>query len=207
MPGTDRSRSPVPAASGGPHSWPSPGSGRVAVVTGASSGIGAATAARLAADGFDVVLGARRLDRLTALADSIGARAQCLDVTDPASVEAFAGSLQRVDVLVNNAGGAFDVNAVADADLDSWAGTYEVNVLGTVRLTKALLPRLRASGAGDVVFVSSTAGLISYEGGPPTPRPSTGCTRWPRRCDWSCAGNLSGSSKSRRGWCTPRSSR
>ena len=144
---------------------PLPGDGRTAVVTGASSGIGAATAARLVADGFDVVVAARRLDRLTALAESIGARAVQLDVTDPASVEAFAGALDRVDVLVNNAGGAFDALAVADADLDSWARTYEVNVLGTVRVTKALLPALRASGAGDVVFVSSTAGLISYEGG------------------------------------------
>jgi NADP-dependent 3-hydroxy acid dehydrogenase YdfG len=156
MPGTDRSHSPDPRM---------PGAGRVAVVTGASSGIGAATAARLAAEGFDVVLAARRLDRLTSLANSIGGRALPLDVTDPASVEAFAGALDRVDVLVNNAGGAFDANPVADADLDSWARTYEVNVLGTVRLTKALLPALRASGAGDVVFVSSTAGFISYEGG------------------------------------------
>jgi NADP-dependent 3-hydroxy acid dehydrogenase YdfG len=142
-----------------------PGAGRTAVVTGASSGIGAATATRLAADGFDVVLGARRMDRLTAVADSIGARALPLDLTDPASVEAFAGALDRVDVLVNNAGGAFDANRVEDADLDSWARTYEVNVLGTVRLTKALLPALVASGAGDVLFVSSTAGLITYEGG------------------------------------------
>jgi NADP-dependent 3-hydroxy acid dehydrogenase YdfG len=142
-----------------------PGAGRTAVVTGASSGIGAATAARLAADGFDVVVGARRVDRLTALADSIGARALPLDVTDPASVSAFAAALDRVDVLVNNAGGAFDAAPVAEADLDSWARTYDVNVLGTVRLTKALLPALRTSGAGDVVFVSSTAALVSYEGG------------------------------------------
>ena len=98
-----------------------PGAGRTAVVTGASSGIGAATATRLAAEGFDVVLGARRMDRLTGLADSIGARALPLDVTDPASVEAFAAALARVDVLVNNAGGAFDGNPVAEADLDSWA--------------------------------------------------------------------------------------
>jgi len=111
------------------------------------------------------LLGARRLDRLTSLADSIGGRALQLDVTDPASVDAFVGAVDRVDVLVNNAGGAFDANPVADADLDSWARTYEVNVLGTVRLTKALLPALRASGAGDVVFMSSTAGLTSYEGG------------------------------------------
>jgi NADP-dependent 3-hydroxy acid dehydrogenase YdfG len=142
-----------------------PGDGRTAVVTGASSGIGAATATRLAAEGFDVVVGARRVDRLAALADSIGARALPLDVTDQASVEAFASALDRVDVLVNNAGGAFDARYVADADLDSWARTFDVNVLGTVRLTKALLPALRASGTGDVVFVSSTAALISYEGG------------------------------------------
>jgi NADP-dependent 3-hydroxy acid dehydrogenase YdfG len=151
----------------GPSPSPSalPGAGRTAVVTGASSGIGAATTPRLAAEGFDVVVGARRVDRLEQLAASVGARALPLDVTDPASVEAFAGALDRVDVLVNNAGGAFDANTVADADLDSWARTYDVNVLGTVRLTKALLPALRASGAGDVLFVSSTAGLITYEGG------------------------------------------
>jgi NADP-dependent 3-hydroxy acid dehydrogenase YdfG len=150
-------------SSSGPR--PQPGSGRTAVVSGASSGIGAATATRLAAEGFDVVLGARRLDRLTELADRIGARALPLDVTDPASVEEFAAQLPRVDVLVNNAGGAFDANPVADADLDSWARSYDVNVLGTVRLTRALLPALRASGAGDVLFVSSTAALVSYEGG------------------------------------------
>ncbi|MFW3171848.1 SDR family oxidoreductase [Geodermatophilus sp. CPCC 206100] len=142
-----------------------PGAGRTAVVTGASSGIGAATARRLAAEGFDVVLGARRMDRLTELAATIGGRALPLDLTDPSSVEAFAGALDRVDVLVNNAGGAFDARPVADADLDSWERTYEVNVLGTVRLTKALLPKLVASGAGDLLFVGSTAGLVSYEGG------------------------------------------
>jgi NADP-dependent 3-hydroxy acid dehydrogenase YdfG len=157
MPGSDASHSSPARAL--------PGSGRTAVVTGASSGIGAATATRLAAEGFDVVVGARRMDRLSSLASSIGARALPLDLTDAASVAAFAASLDRVDVLVNNAGGAFDALPVAEADLDSWARTYEVNVLGTVRLTKALLPALRASGAGDVVFVGSTAGLISYEGG------------------------------------------
>jgi NADP-dependent 3-hydroxy acid dehydrogenase YdfG len=141
------------------------GAGRTAVVSGATSGIGAATAERLAAEGFDVVLGARRMDRLAGLAERIGGRALALDVTDPASVEAFAAALDRVDVLVNNAGGSFDAAPVAEADLDSWARTYEVNVLGTVRLTKALLPALRASGAADLVFMGSTAGLISYEGG------------------------------------------
>jgi NADP-dependent 3-hydroxy acid dehydrogenase YdfG len=131
MPGTEPAHSPSPSSL--------PGTGRTAVVSGASSGIGAATATRLAADGFDVVLGARRLDRLTSLASSIGARAVQLDITDAASVEAFAGSLDRVDVLVNNAGGAFDARPVAEADLDSWMRSFEVNVLGTVRLTKALL--------------------------------------------------------------------
>ena len=157
MPGTEPSHSP--------DRRPLPGAGRTAVVTGASSGIGAASATQLAGEGFDVVIGARRLDRLESLASSIGARALPLDVTDDASVAEFAAALDRVDVLVNNAGGAFDAAAVADADLDAWTRTYEVNVLGTVRLTKALLPALRASGAGDVVFVSSTAALISYEGG------------------------------------------
>jgi NADP-dependent 3-hydroxy acid dehydrogenase YdfG len=154
--------SPVPPSS---TSTPFPGQGRVAVVTGASSGIGAATAERLAADGFDVVLAARRMDRLTALAERIGGRAVQLDVTDPASVEALAATLDRVDVLVNNAGGSWDVNPVAEADLDSWERTYDVNVLGAVRVTKALLPALIASGAGDLVFLGSTAGLVSYEGG------------------------------------------
>ena len=156
---------PDPAQNAPSGARPLPGAGRTAVVTGASSGIGAATAAHLAAEGFDVVIGARRVGRLEDLARSIGARALPLDVTDPASVAAFGAELDRVDVLVNNAGGAFDAAAVADADLDSWARTYEVNVLGTVRMTRALLPALRASGAGDVLFVSSTAGLISYEGG------------------------------------------
>ncbi len=138
---------------------------KVCVVTGAAGGIGAATARRLVAEGFDVVLGARRMDRLTELAAAIGARALPLDLTDPDSVAGFAGALDRVDVLVNNAGGAFDALPVAEADLDSWERTYDINVLGTVRLTKALLPALIASGAGDLLFVGSTAGLVSYEGG------------------------------------------
>jgi NADP-dependent 3-hydroxy acid dehydrogenase YdfG len=144
---------------------PFPGQDRVAVVTGASSGIGAATAERLAGEGFDVVLAARRLDRLTALAERIGGRAVQLDVTDATAVDAFAAGLERVDVLVNNAGGAFDAAPVAEADLDSWQRAFEVNVLGSVAMTRALLPALRASGAGDLVFVGSTAGLTSYEGG------------------------------------------
>jgi NADP-dependent 3-hydroxy acid dehydrogenase YdfG len=152
----------------GPSPAPSralPGPGRTAVVTGASSGIGAATAERLAAEGFSVVLGARRLDRLTELAERIGGRALPLDVTDDASVAAFVAELDRVDVLVNNAGGAFDAAPVAQADVDAWQRAFDVNVLGTLRMTKALLPALIASGAGTVVMVGSTAGLVSYEGG------------------------------------------
>ncbi len=127
------------------------------IITGAASGIGAATAERLRKEGARVA----GLDVNTAADPDL---IEC-DVTDQASVDAFAAEVPRVDVLVNNAGGAFDANPVADADLDSWARTFDVNVLGTVRLTKALLPALRASGAGDVLFVGSTAGLISYEGG------------------------------------------
>ncbi len=153
---------PSPAA---PSARALPGSGRTAVVTGASSGIGAATAERLAAEGFSVVVGARRMDRLTALAERTGGRALPLDVTDDGSVAAFVAELDCVDVLVNNAGGAFDAKPVAEADVDSWQRAFDVNVLGAVRMTRALLPAVRASGAGDVVFVGSTAGLISYEGG------------------------------------------
>ncbi|GIG67944.1 SDR family NAD(P)-dependent oxidoreductase [Phytomonospora endophytica] len=139
----------------------------VAVVTGASSGIGAATARALAADGFHVVLAARRMERLTALAAEVdGTPVEC-DVTSPESVEALAGALDGLDVrvLVNNAGGAFGADYVENADIDGWRAMYEVNVLGAVRVTKALLPALVASGAGTVVWVSSTAGLIVYEGG------------------------------------------
>jgi NADP-dependent 3-hydroxy acid dehydrogenase YdfG len=145
----------------------------VAIVTGASSGIGAATARRLAADGFHVVVGARRLDRLTALATEVGGTALELDVTDADSVAAFADgvgevalrSASPVRVLVNNAGGARGLEPVAAADLEAWRWMYEVNVLGVARVTKAFLPALEASGNGHVVVMSSTAGHITYEGG------------------------------------------
>ncbi|NUS58537.1 MAG: SDR family NAD(P)-dependent oxidoreductase, partial [Streptomycetaceae bacterium] len=124
---------------------------RVAVVTGASSGIGEATARALAAAGYHVVVGARRLSRLRRLADEIDGTARQLDVTDEASVAAFADALDRADVLVNNAGGAKGLAPVADADLDDWRWMWETNVLGTLRLTKALLPKLIASGDGLIV--------------------------------------------------------
>ncbi len=141
-----------------------------AIVTGASSGIGAATARSLAAEGFAVVLGARRLDRLEEVAGSIereggSARALPLDVTDPGSVAAFASQVPDVRVLVNNAGGAFGRETIAEADEDAWRRMYELNFLGTVRVTKAFLPALEASGDGHVVVVGSIAGFATYESG------------------------------------------
>jgi NADP-dependent 3-hydroxy acid dehydrogenase YdfG len=137
----------------------------VAVVTGASSGIGAATARRLGAEGFDVVIGARRADRLQAVADEIGARAMPLDVTDAESVRRFCAAVPDCRVLVNNAGGALGRDSVADADDVEWARMYDANVLGTMRMTKALLPALEASGDGHVVMVGSIAGYEPYAGG------------------------------------------
>src|SRR5829696_7793513 len=138
----------------------------IAVVTGASSGIGAATARRLAADGFHVVLGARRRDRLDALANELGGTALSLDVTSEESVTAFAGAIDGpVRVLVNNAGGAKGLDPIENADVEDWRWMYEVNVLGTLRMTKALIPALEASGAGHVVLMGSTAGHGVYEGG------------------------------------------
>jgi NADP-dependent 3-hydroxy acid dehydrogenase YdfG len=136
-----------------------------AVVTGASSGIGAATARRLAAEGFDVVVGARRLDRLRAVAEPIGARALALDVTDTASVEAFAAEIGGCQVLVNNAGGALGLDPVEAADVEQWRTMYDANVLGTLRVTQAFLPALEASGDGHVVMVGSIAGWEPYDGG------------------------------------------
>jgi NADP-dependent 3-hydroxy acid dehydrogenase YdfG len=142
----------------------------VAVVTGASSGIGAATAVKLGEAGYRVVLTARRADRLDEVAKRItaaGGTAQVhqLDVTDRAAVNALADSLARCDVLVANAGGAVGADTVADSSADDWLAMYDVNVLGTLHCTQALLPKLIASGAGTIVLMGSTAGLISYEGG------------------------------------------
>ena len=139
---------------------------RIAVVTGASSGIGAATARALAADGFHVVCAARRRDRIEALADEIGGRAVACDVTDRESVAGLAREVGgELHVLVNNAGGAFGSDPVESADPDQWRAMYDVNVLGLLHVTQALLPALRASGDGLIVNVGSTAGRIAYEGG------------------------------------------
>lgn len=137
----------------------------VAVVTGASSGIGEATARRLAADGFDVVLGARRVDRLERIGEQIGARWSALDVGDPSSVAKFCEEIGPCRVLVNNAGGALGLDPIVEADEDDWKTMYEVNVLGTLRMTKRLLPALEASGNGHVVMVGSIAGHEPYAGG------------------------------------------
>ena len=138
---------------------------KVAVVTGASSGIGAATVRRLRAEGFEVVAGARRLDRLRALADETGATASALDVTDRASVEAFCAQVPRCHVLVNNAGGAHGLEPLAQADDEHWRTMWESNVFGLMLMTRALLPKLEASGDGHIVNVGSIAGLEVYPGG------------------------------------------
>ena len=138
---------------------------RTAVVTGASSGIGEATARRLAADGFAVVVGARRLDRLERIAAELDGVALPLDVTDPASVASFASAVPRCDVLVNNAGGALGLDPVEEADEEQWRWMYEANVLGVMRVTKAFLPALVASGNGHIVVMGSVAGLWAYPGG------------------------------------------
>ncbi len=144
----------------------------IAVVTGASSGIGAATARRLATEGFHVVAAARRADRLTALVEEIGggsATAVECDVTSDESVARLAATVTGlgapVTLLVNNAGGAKGLDPVAGGSVEDWQWMYDVNVLGTLRVTKALLPALEASGAGTIVTVGSTAAFTPYEGG------------------------------------------
>jgi NADP-dependent 3-hydroxy acid dehydrogenase YdfG len=138
----------------------------VAVVTGASSGIGAATVGALARAGWRVVAGARREDRLREVADAAGARWMRLDVTDQASVDAFVATLDECAVLVNNAGGAYGLTPIAEADDDQWRRMYDVNVLGLMRMTRALLPLLeRATPVGQVVNIGSIAGGETYPGG------------------------------------------
>jgi NADP-dependent 3-hydroxy acid dehydrogenase YdfG len=139
---------------------------RTAVVTGASSGIGAATARRLAAEGYDVVAAARRRDRLDDLAASVdNIRAVTLDVTSADSVAEFAGSLDDVAVLVNNAGGAIGVEPVERADPADWQQMFDTNVLGVLRVTQALLPALERGAGGHIVVTGSIAGHLVYEGG------------------------------------------
>ena len=139
---------------------------RTAVVTGASGGIGAATARALAREGYRVVCAARRGDRVESLAAEIGGVPVTCDVTRDDDVAALAQAAGPVvHVLVNNAGGAHGLEPVAEADLEAWQTMFDVNVLGVVRVTKALLPAIVAAGDGIIVNVGSTAGRIAYEGG------------------------------------------
>lgn len=140
-----------------------------AVVTGASSGIGRATAVALANAGYHVTLGARREERLREVAAETGGRAVYLDAVDPESIAAFAAACPpAIDVLVNSAGGALGLDSVETGSDDDWIRMWETNVLGVARLTRALLPALRRSGAlrwAHIVMLGSTAGFETYPGG------------------------------------------
>jgi len=138
---------------------------RVALVTGASSGIGAATVRSLAAAGFEVVAAARRVERCEAVAEEVGGRALRLDVADPDSVAELADAVPEVSVLINNAGGALGLEPVGEGDEEKWRQMYETNVLGVMRVTKALLPALEESGNGHIVVIGSVAGMEVYPGG------------------------------------------
>jgi NADP-dependent 3-hydroxy acid dehydrogenase YdfG len=141
------------------------GQGRTALVTGASSGIGAATVRSLADAGFEVVAAARRLERCEEVAKEVGGRAMRLDVADPDSVAEMVEALPDCSVLINNAGGALGLEPVADADADHWREMYESNVMGVMRVTKALLPALERSGNGHIVVIGSVSGVEVYPGG------------------------------------------
>ena len=140
---------------------------KTAVVTGGSAGIGAATVRRLAAAGYQVVAGARRLDVLRSVTDPVGARALQLDVTDLESVARFAeeAGLESLNLLVNNAGAALGLDSIEDAVEERWHGMFELNVMGVLRTTRAFLPALLASGNGHVINVGSIAGFETYPGG------------------------------------------
>ena len=141
------------------------GSQKVAVVTGASSGIGAATAVALHNAGFKLVLGARRLEKVHEVGDPLGATCLTLDVTDLDSVEQFCARIPEVNVLVNNTGGALGLDRFVDSKDDDWERMYDTNVLGLMRVTRALLPKMESSGAGHIVNIGSVAGREAYPGG------------------------------------------
>lgn len=138
---------------------------KTAVITGASSGIGAATARALSDAGYHVVLGARRFERIEKLAHELGGTALPLDVRDPDSVAAFAQAIDKVDVLVNNAGGALGAEPIHLADIDHWKTMWETNVLGTLQVTKSLLDKIIASTDGLIITVTSIAALETYDNG------------------------------------------
>jgi len=140
----------------------------IAVVTGASSGIGAASARALAKHGYTVVGGARRVDRVKAALGTSGLALE-LDVTERESVDHFVGEVSKryghVDVLINNAGGALGLASVADANDDDWTGMWKVNVFGLMLMTRACLPLLRKAEHGHIVNIGSIAGFETYKGG------------------------------------------
>jgi NADP-dependent 3-hydroxy acid dehydrogenase YdfG len=142
------------------------------VVTGASSGIGAATARLFAQHGWEVVGVARRADRLAQLADGTGIRTIAADLTSQADVDRVRDELAALGPLhglVNNAGGAFGMGPIESSELDDWRAMFEINVLGTQRMIAALLPLLRDgardAGSADIMTVTSIAGHVAYEGG------------------------------------------
>lgn len=137
---------------------------KIAVVTGGSAGIGEAAARALAGDGWTVYVAARRLERCQEIAEQIGGVAVELDVTSQESVDKLAGMLDRVDLLVNNAGGARSLDYLRDASEEDWNWMYQTNVYGTVRVTKALYPQLKAA-QGLVINIGSVAGTDAYRGG------------------------------------------
>lgn len=148
---------------------------RLAVVTGASAGIGEATAAALAADGWDVVLAARRPEKLREVAGRIArdtpeatTHVVEVDVTDRGSVDALAATvhdLGGLDLLVNNAGGARGLDPVLEGDVEDWRWMYEANVIGTLQVTQALFGELARTDAPQVINVVSIAGRGAYRGG------------------------------------------
>ncbi|GHD01878.1 SDR family oxidoreductase [Zhihengliuella salsuginis] len=141
---------------------------RTAVVTGASTGIGAATVRQLARQGWEVFAVARRSERLEALAAETGAVPVTADITDDDDVARLLATVTAaggIDTLVNIAGGARGADSLAGADTADWEWMLRVNVIGTMKITRAFLPMLRAHGRGTVLNLTSTAGLVSYEGG------------------------------------------
>jgi NADP-dependent 3-hydroxy acid dehydrogenase YdfG len=135
------------------------------VVTGGSAGFGAAAVRQLAAAGWKVIAGARRVDKLRRVTDPVGATALELDVTDPASVEGFCDAIPEAHLLVNNAGLASGLQSVAEAEDERWDTMYQTNVLGLMRVTRGLLPKLEASGDGHVMNIGSISGFETYAGG------------------------------------------
>lgn len=182
-----------------------PDSRPVAVITAASAGIGEATARHLAREGFRVVLGARRLDLLRRIAAELDGVALPLDATDADSIAAFVDQIPECRVLVNNAGGARGLDPVLQADEDEWRWMWEINVLSTLRITKALLPRLIASGDGHVVTVTSIAAFETYDGGAGYTSAKHAQGALHRTLRGSCSASRCASPRSCRAWCTPTS--